>query len=231
MADMIKLSSFTGEKNNLEIIGLNNPKWANDVFKFTSKFPEFEKYVELIYYSNNFLRIQNDFITKSLFEEIIWYICTLGSSYEDAMKDYGLFCIFLRNGNWDVNCRDLYSFLSNSTFSVDKKYKFWKLFSYMKVSNITKFSITIHDALNFRCDRTKCDNDNHQYVKYIKHVTNSICTKIVYHGNFIKGFRNVYGYDDRKFIKLKCNKIDALNFGSIANLFFHEIGRLLGDKI
>lgn len=210
--------------DRLEFISIKDPLWSIKISEFLEKFPEFNKYrgiAPLTKRPFEDIRLSEDWMPKTLFEDIIYYACIAGVRYTYAVDQFKKIVVFLRSDTWVNINANLYNFLMNSTISQKKKEIYWSIFVWMGNRGITNNTLTIENALAMKSDIKGLGDSYYGYIK-CKYTEDDDCIQITDRG-FIKGFEKVYGKKNKAFIENKINEYLLMGFGRVANGFMFQI--------
>lgn len=207
--------------DRIEMISIVNPKWAVKITQFLENFPEFKKYRGIASMTEKAVSSNEEWMPITLFENLIYYICSSGVRYSYAVNQFKIIIKYLRCGDWNYITGNLYNFLNNNNIQPKKKSIYWNTLLWMHNNGINNNTITYEHILVMK---NQISGIGDGLVAYItSQFTNSDnCleyTDII----FCKGFEKVYGTKNKSIIKQKCQDYTNKGFGRVANSFMFQI--------
>lgn len=206
--------------NRIEQIKLYDLNWANTIIKFITTFPEFAKYQEIAPF-NMKPRVFNSDGPDGIFENIIYYISASGVRFSYAKKQFDKLKTFIRSGDWNYLCNNLYNFLTTNDIQNKKKNIYWCVFNWMVIHNVDKNNITIDNVLNMKQEISGLGVGFEAHMKLL--FTNEDNCIEYSDINYKKGFRIVYGNVSDLDIVNRSKLFIEMGFGRLANMFMFQI--------
>lgn len=206
--------------DRLEMIALINPEWAIKICEFLENYPEFQKYRHIASLQDRPNSSGEEWMPKTLFEHVLYYICASGVRYTYAISQFKIVVNFLRS-DWIYITSNIYTFLSTNNIQPKKKSIYWNTLLWMYNRNITKDTLTYENILSMKYDVVGIGDGLVAYIttNYTNYDTCLQYTDI----NFCKGFEKVYGIKDKSSIKQKCEEYTSRGFGRVANSLMFQI--------
>lgn len=223
--DGVRSSKFENNgMDRLEFIALSNPEWAVRISEFLEKFPEFNRFRRIASATERVVKFDEDWEPKTLFEFVIYYVCSAGVRYTYAVEQYKKIVSFLRSDTWVNINANLYNFLiSNVNIQQKKKQIYWDIFCWMGSKGIYNNTLTIDQALSMKNDIKGLGEGYYASIKS-NYTNDDDCLEYTDIG-FIKGFQKLYGKTDKKFMMSKLREYINQDCGRVANSFMFQIFR------
>lgn len=204
----------------LQIISQINPVWAVTISLFIEMYPEFKEYqylapiyqVEKMPYPN----------VNTLFEAIMFYICSSGVRYTYAENQWANIYPLLNTDDWKAIMEASIFLKNNSKIQNKKKEIYFNLCYFMNENNLTHTELNISHLDLLRENVLGIGDGCVAWCKKYFTIEDD-CVEYT-NINFKKGFQKVYNKDTLALRKQKTKEWQQNGFGRIGSLMVIQIG-------